>query len=166
VRLLRAPLPAPEELAEVAERAPLRAERAPRGAARTAAAPSRDGAGDGQGEGVWFRLNLGRNGNADPRWLLPFLCRRGHVTRQEIGRIRVLDRETRFEVAPYAASRFANAARRPTDEDDRILIEAAAGAWDAARRRPTAPRAPQPPPRRERPPRDKAAEAASPRRRD
>jgi ATP-dependent RNA helicase DeaD len=115
---------------------------------------------------VWFRLNLGRNGNADPRWLLPFLCRRGHVTRQEIGRIRVLDRETRFEVAPYAASRFANAARRPTDEDDRILIEAAAGAWDATRRRPTAPRAPQPPPRRGRPPRDKAAEAAGPRRRD
>ena len=120
VKLLRAPLPAPEELAEVSERA---AERPPRGAdGRAVAAAPRDGAGEG-GEGAWFRLNLGRNGNADPRWLLPFLCRRGHVTRQEIGRIRVLDRETRFEVAPYAAARFANAARRPSDEDDRILIE-------------------------------------------
>ncbi|MDI3306019.1 MAG: DEAD/DEAH box helicase [Acetobacteraceae bacterium] len=109
LRLLRAPLPAPEELAEVSERPPA----APR--------PPRETG----GEGAWFRMNLGRNGNADPRWILPFLCRRGHVTRQEIGRIRVLDRETRFEVAPYAASRFAAAARRPSEEDMHIRIEPA-----------------------------------------
>jgi ATP-dependent RNA helicase DeaD len=159
VKLLRAPLPAPEELAEVSERA---AERGPRDVGR-AAAP-RDGAGEG-GEGAWFRLNLGRNGNADPRWLLPFLCRRGHVTRQEIGRIRVLDRETRFEVAPYAAARFANAARRPSDEDDRILIEpvAAGGGWDGTRRRPAVPR-PAAPPHRGRPHRERATAPARPRR--
>ncbi|MCP6600583.1 DbpA RNA binding domain-containing protein, partial [Klebsiella pneumoniae] len=58
-------------------------------------------------EGVWFRASVGRNENADPRWLLPFLCRRGHVTRGEIGRIRILGRETQFEVAAAAASRFA-----------------------------------------------------------
>ncbi len=165
VKLLRAPLPAPEELAEVSERP----ERAPRGAER-AAAPRRGDGADG-GEGVWFRLNLGRNGNADPRWLLPFLCRRGHVTRQEIGRIRVLERETRFEVAPYAAARFANAARRPTDEDDRILIEpAGAVPSEATRRRPSAPRppVPRPPaPHRGRPHRERgAAEPARPRRKE
>ncbi|WP_431267634.1 DbpA RNA binding domain-containing protein [Dankookia sp. P2] len=72
-----------------------------------------------QQEGVWFRMNLGRaNGNADPRWVLPFLCRRGHVTRQEIGRIKVQDRETQFEVAPWVAERFAAAAQRPGDEED------------------------------------------------
>jgi ATP-dependent RNA helicase DeaD len=157
VKLLRAPLPAPEELAEVSERV----ERAPRGAGRAAPAPR-----DGAGEGVWFRLNLGRNGNADPRWLLPFLCRRGHVTRQEIGRIRVLDRETRFEVASYAAGRFANAARRPSDEDDRILIEPvpAGGGWDATRRRPASPRSAAPD--RGRPPRERAAAPARPRRQE
>ena len=162
MKLLRAPLPAPEELAEVSERA---AERPPRGAdGRAVAAAPRDGAGEG-GEGAWFRLNLGRNGNADPRWLLPFLCRRGHVTRQEIGRIRVLDRETRFEVAPYAAARFANAVRRPSDEDDRILIEPvpAGGGWDAPRRRPAAPR-PASPPYRARPHRERASAPARPRR--
>jgi ATP-dependent RNA helicase DeaD len=63
-------------------------------------------------------MNLGRNGNADPRWVLPFLCRRGHVTRQEIGRIKVLERETQFEVAPWAAQRFAVAARRPAEDED------------------------------------------------
>ena len=166
VKLLRAPLPAPEELAEVSERA----ERPPRGEHAAGGAPlGRGGEGaDGGGEGVWFRLNLGRNGNADPRWLLPFLCRRGHVTRQEIGRIRVLERETRFEVASYAAARFANAARRPTDEDDRILVEpAGAGPSEAVRRRPLAPRPPvlgaahRGPPHRER-----AAGPARPRRRD
>jgi ATP-dependent RNA helicase DeaD len=45
------------------------------------------------------------------------------VTRQEIGRIRILGRETQFEVAPYAAARFAAAARRAEGEDAHIRIE-------------------------------------------
>ena len=109
VRVLRAPLPAPEELSDVAERP-----------ARREAPPPRE---EGGQEGIWFRMDVGRNGNADPRWLLPFLCRRGHVTRQEIGRIRILGRETQFEVAPYAAARFATAARRAEGEDAHIRIE-------------------------------------------
>jgi ATP-dependent RNA helicase DeaD len=71
---------------------------------------------------VWFRLDVGRNRNADPRWLLPFICRRGHVTRQEIGRIQVMDRETRVEIAPWAAARFAAAASRPDAQDEDIHI--------------------------------------------
>ena len=160
VRLLRAPLPAPEELAEVSER-PVGREPS---AGRPSAPREADGAG---GEGVWFRLNLGRNGDADPRWLLPFLCRRGHVTRQEIGRIRVMERETRFEVASYAAARFANAARRPSaDEDEHIRIEPAAAApsGEAARRRPPAPRSPAP--YRGRPHQDRAPAPARPRRKE
>ena len=174
VKLLRAPLPAPEELAEVSER-PERAPRAERAHGAPPEARNGEGAGGG-GEGVWFRLNLGRNGNADPRWLLPFLCRRGHVTRQEIGRIRVLERETRFEVAPYAAARFANAARRLSEggEDEHIRIEPAtppAGSWDPARRRPTtAPRgggAPGPHAHRARPYQDRtSAGPARPRRKE
>jgi ATP-dependent RNA helicase DeaD len=104
IKMLRAPLPAPEEIAEQRpERREARRE-APEAAPRS-------------GEGVWFRLNIGRNGNADPRWLLPFLCRRGHLTRQEIGRIRILGQETMVEIAPYAAERFAAAARQNSAED-------------------------------------------------
>lgn len=104
IKMLRAPLPAPEEIAE---------QRPERREARREApeAPPRGG------EGVWFRLNIGRNGNADPRWLLPFLCRRAHLTRQEIGRIRILGQETMVEIAPYAAERFAAAARQNSAED-------------------------------------------------
>jgi ATP-dependent RNA helicase DeaD len=111
MRVLRAPLPAPEELAELSDRAP-----APRGYAGDPAGPGRGH--DPSAPGAWFKMNLGRNGNADPRWVLPFLCRRGHVTRQEIGRIKVLERETQFEVAPWAAQRFATAARRPAEDED------------------------------------------------
>ena len=109
VRLLRAPLPAPEELAPVEA-----------GAARR---PVRERPPGLRDEGVWFRMNVGRDGRADPRWVLPFLCRRGQVQREEIGRIRILGRETQFEVASAAAGRFAAAVRRPDADDPHIRVE-------------------------------------------
>jgi len=131
VKQLRAPLPAPEELAA--------------GEARPAPQPRTMPAPTEVGEGVWFRMNVGRSNDADPRWILPFLCHRGHVTREEIGRIRIMDRETRFEVAPYAATRFAHAASKPGRDDAHIRVEAseAPGA---------APHAPSGAPRRGPPP--------------
>jgi ATP-dependent RNA helicase DeaD len=71
---------------------------------------------------LWFRIDMGRNRNADPRWLLPMICRRGHITKQEIGAIRVYERESRFEIAREAAPRFAAALRKA--EDDGVRIEA------------------------------------------
>jgi ATP-dependent RNA helicase DeaD len=62
---------------------------------------------------VWFRILIGRERKADPKWILPLLCRRGGITRDDIGKIQVLPRETRFEVAREAAGRFAEAAGRP-----------------------------------------------------
>ena len=45
-----------------------------------------------------------------------------------------MERETRFEVAPYAASRFAAAVRRPSadDEDGHIRIEPAGAPFGSA----------------------------------
>ena len=37
------------------------------------------------GNPVWFRLDIGRAKNADPKLLLPMLCRKGGVTKQDIG---------------------------------------------------------------------------------
>lgn len=138
VKVLRAPLPAPEELASPDEylRRPVREPREPRGE-----------------EGIWFRMNVGRDGRADPRWVLPFLCRRGGVQRNEIGRIRILGRETQFEVAPAAASRFAAAARRPDADDPHIRVEQMAEGMPAQ-----APRGPRPPYR------DRGGERSGPRR--
>ncbi len=75
------------------------------------------------GGGRWFTVNVGRSKNADPKWLIPLLCRRGNVTKQAIGKIQVLMRETRVEIAPNAADAFAAAIRRPDDKDRHIHIE-------------------------------------------
>ena len=40
-------------------------------------------------------VDIGRRQNADPRWVLPLLCRRGKIGKQDIGKIQVLARETR-----------------------------------------------------------------------
>jgi len=72
---------------------------------------------------VWFRMNVGRQRNADPRWLVPLLCRRGGVTKAEIGKIRILPLETQFGIATRAAKRFEVSAKRPDPKDPKIKIE-------------------------------------------
>jgi ATP-dependent RNA helicase DeaD len=56
--------------------------------------------------GVWFRLNVGRERNADPKWLLPEICRQGEVTKKDIGAIRVFEMETLFQIDAAAAPKF------------------------------------------------------------
>ncbi|WP_424139138.1 DEAD/DEAH box helicase [Roseomonas chloroacetimidivorans] len=125
VKMLRAPLPAPEELSSVGER-PRRGPVAdgPRGFGADGGPHRSAGGPPPPSEGVWFRVGVGRDGQADPRWLLPFLCKRGDVSRNEIGRIRILGHETQVEVAPYAAAHFAENARKPGGEDAHIRVEA------------------------------------------
>jgi ATP-dependent RNA helicase DeaD len=69
---------------------------------------------------AWFRLDIGRAKNADPKWLLPMLCRKGDITKQDIGVIRIFDKETQFEVAEAVAARFAANMRRPGGEPVRV----------------------------------------------
>ena len=57
-------------------------------------------------DAVWFSLSLGRKQSAEPRWLLPMLCRAGHITKTEIGSIRIHDLETHVEITGAAAGRF------------------------------------------------------------
>ena len=84
LRLHRARLPAPAEISTQAE--PV---------ARADIGPTQ-----------WFRLNVGRQKNADPKWLLPLLCRLGDITRKDIGAIRIFDRETKFELVAGAVEGF------------------------------------------------------------
>ena len=72
---------------------------------------------------MWFTVNVGRSKNADPKWLIPFLCRRGDVTKRSIGKIQILARETRVEIAPNDASHFAQAIQRPDTKDKNLHIE-------------------------------------------
>ena len=72
-------------------------------------------------------INAGRRHNADPRWLLPLICRYGHVGRNDIGAIRVAANESYFEVTQRAAPGFIKALRRATiaPEDEGLVIEQA-----------------------------------------
>jgi ATP-dependent RNA helicase DeaD len=149
VRIQRARLPAPEDLAEDTgpparsdrkrstepwkprergqdrfERRPDRAPSAerPAGAEGDTGAerrPPRERHHDGR-EKVWFRLNIGRERNADPRWLLPLICKAGGVTKSEIGAIKIFDRDTRFEIVAEFADKFADAARSMPQNEGRI----------------------------------------------
>ena len=74
---------------------------------------------------MWFTINVGRNKNADPKWLVPLICRRGDVTKRSIGKIDIRMRETRVEISPDDAERFAEAIRRPDAKDPKIHIERA-----------------------------------------
>jgi len=125
IRLYRAQLPAPEELTDPvdARDTPRRGEGEKRRASgsRGDARPPRDErrkppreaerSHDGPGNTVWFRLAVGRNKKADPKWILPEICRRGKVTKQDVGDIRIYEDETRFEVSKEAAPHFADAIR-------------------------------------------------------
>jgi ATP-dependent RNA helicase DeaD len=75
--------------------------------------------------GVWFRLNVGRLTNADPRWLIPIICRKGGVVKADIGKIVILPKETRFLIQDSAASSFEKAVARPDRKDPAIRIERA-----------------------------------------
>ena len=75
---------------------------------------------------VWFKMGIGRRQNAEPRWILPLICRRGHITRNEIGAIRIGQNELWFQVPRPIAPKVADAVARTAstdDEQDAILIE-------------------------------------------
>ncbi len=70
---------------------------------------------------VWFKMDIGRREGADVRWILPLICRRGHVTRNEIGAIRISQGETFFQIPRTHADKFADAVERTaaSEQDDR-----------------------------------------------
>ena len=69
----------------------------------------------------WFRINIGRERNADPRWLLPLICRAGGVTKSEVGTIRIEDRETRFQIVAEVADQFDYQARTAKKKEGHIV---------------------------------------------
>lgn len=86
---------------------------------------------------VWFRMDLGRRQNADPRWILPLICRRGHITRNEVGAIRIGQNETFFQIPRQIADKFADAAARSAqgdgDEEPVAIERSETGPRDVAR---------------------------------
>jgi ATP-dependent RNA helicase DeaD len=81
----------------------------------------------------WFRMPIGRQNNADPKWLIPLICRLGHVTKKDIGQIRIFDRETKFEIVAETEARFRQAIKGAAEGDIRIEPAAAPPAADRPR---------------------------------
>ncbi len=98
VRLYRKGQAAPEDLApappfnESAGRGE-RAERAPRHAENFTS-------------GVWISLNIGRAQQAEPRWLIPMLCKAGGINKRQLGTIRIQQRETHIEMDANSVDKF------------------------------------------------------------
>jgi len=115
IRLHRSRLPEPEELFDTG---PAPDRREPRGPKEPREPRPRHGADQAGAVGAsWFRLAIGRSNNADPKWLIPLICRMGHVTKKDIGQIRIFDRETKFEILSEAEARFLAAiAAAPKDK--------------------------------------------------
>lgn len=61
------------------------------------------------GPSVWFSLSVGRKQNAEPRWLIPMLCRHGQITKNEIGAIKMQGEETFVEIAAGNVDGFVGA---------------------------------------------------------
>ncbi len=57
-------------------------------------------------ESVWFSLSVGRKQNAEPRWLIPMLCRAGNIGKRDIGTIKMMPAETYVEIHASAADGF------------------------------------------------------------
>lgn len=68
-----------------------------------------DGRREDFGDSVWFSLSAGRKQNAEPRWLIPMLCRIGQITKQQIGAIKMQPDETYVQIAADWADRFVAA---------------------------------------------------------
>ncbi len=137
-RVYRARLPAPEDVADPmqaprtagsrSEQRDLRQRNEERQSSREA--HPRFERNDDRGASVWFSMNVGRRQRADPKWLVPLICRQGNVTKQDIGNIRIFDTETKFEINQALAEHFA--ASLPKSGDDVRITQAGMAAPRAA----------------------------------
>lgn len=115
VKLRQSRLPAPEEVSDLDE-----------GSLRGRDAGSRGGRNaeiTGKFEdGIWFSLSLGHRQRAEPRWILPMICRAGHVTKKEVGAIKIFQNELYFEIAGSHGQRFNDVIKRDGTGEDNVTI--------------------------------------------
>ncbi|MEY9198863.1 DEAD/DEAH box helicase [Sinorhizobium sp. CCBAU 05631] len=86
-------------------------------------------------DGLWFSLSVGRKQNAEPRWLIPMLCRHGKLSKRDIGAIRMQPEETHVELTAEGAERFLSAIGPNRTLEKGIRVKSLPGAPDGSRRR-------------------------------
>lgn len=93
--------------------------------------------------GSWFKVTLGRKQRAEPRWLLPMICKAGNVTKAAIGSIRIFDTETIFEVAADKVDSFVKAVEKNGTGERNVTIAAVDGPGERPDRPDRGPRKPK-----------------------
>ncbi|PZF78643.1 ATP-dependent helicase [Aestuariivirga litoralis] len=88
----------------------------------------------------WFSASVGRSRRAEPRWLLPLICKAGGITRDDVGSIKIFDDETRFEISADKAAEFAERVARIGSGEKGVTITPADGKPREARQDGPAPR--------------------------
>jgi len=91
-------------------------------------------------DGVWFSLSLGRKQSAEPRWILPMICRAGNITKTDIGSIKIHDLETHVEISAAAAAKFEAAVGPTRTLEKNVTITRLDGVPEASVRPPRPPR--------------------------
>ena len=83
---------------------------------------------------VTFQVSWGEEKGADVRRLLAILCRKGDVTSQDIGEIRVQQRSSAVDVHAAVADHFERSASKPDNRDPQVRVRrwAPPGAQKAA----------------------------------
>jgi ATP-dependent RNA helicase DeaD len=89
-----------------------------------------------QGDFVTFQVSWGAHMGADRSRLLAMVCRRGDVSSNQVGAIRVAPKSSTVEIASSAAQRFEQAVSRPDKRNPRAKFRR----WDpsASSKRPRA----------------------------
>lgn len=77
--------------------------------------------------GQWVSLSVGRVTNADPKWILPMLCKAGGIDRKAIGNIRIGPKLTHVELKPEAASKIMENAGADGQIDKSLIVKRADG---------------------------------------
>ena len=77
-------------------------------------------------DGAWIKLGVGRKNNADPKWLVPMLCKAGGFSREEIGVIQISTGSTHVELKPRAAEQLMKAAGAEQVIDKSIWVDRSA----------------------------------------
>lgn len=84
-------------------------------------------------ESVWFSLSVGRKQNAEPRWLIPMLCRAGNIGKRDIGTIKMMPGETYVEIHASAADGFTAALGPKMLIEDKLRVKKLDGRPDMSR---------------------------------
>ena len=117
------------------------------------------------GPSRWFSVSIGRRDKAEPRWVLPMLCRAGNIGRSDVGAIRIQETETFVEVLEARVSGMLKALGPKRELEGGVLLKPLSAPPFGARPAPEgdapAPRGPKP--HRKGPSTHPAASAPAPR---